>query len=64
MADDPSGTMNTASAPDPDPGGDPDTGGDPDMGGDLAAAIAFFLFSFFFFLFSFLILSHFIDQWA
>ena len=46
MADNPSGTTNTASAPDPDPGGDPDmggnpdTGGDPDIGGDLAAAIA------------------------
>ena len=34
MADNPSGTMNTASAP------DPDTGGNPDTGGDLAAAIA------------------------
>ena len=33
-ADDPSGAMNTASAP------DPDMGGNPDMGGDLAAAIA------------------------
>ena len=42
----PSGTMNTASALDPDPGGnpdpvcDPDTAGNPDTGGDLAAAIA------------------------
>ena len=34
MADDPSGSTNTALAPDPDLGGDPDTGG------DLAAAIA------------------------
>ena len=46
MADNPSGTMNTISAPDPDMGGNPDTGGnpnmggDPDVGGDLAAAIA------------------------
>ena len=34
MADNPSGTTNTMSAP------DPDMGGDPDAGGDLAAAIA------------------------
>ena len=34
MADNPSGAMNTVSAP------DHDTGGNPDMGGDLAAAIA------------------------
>ena len=34
MADNPSGTTNTVSAP------DPDMGGNPDMGGDLAAAIA------------------------
>ena len=40
MADNPSGAMNTASAPDPDPGGDPNMGGNPDTGGDLAAAIA------------------------
>ena len=33
-ASDPPGTMNTASAP------DPDTGGNPDTGGDLVAAIA------------------------
>ena len=33
-ADNPSGAMNTVSAP------DPDTGGNPNMGGDLAAAIA------------------------
>ena len=46
MADNPSGTTNTASAPDPDLGGDPNAGGNPntggdlDTGGDLAAAIA------------------------
>ena len=36
----PSGTMNTTSALDPDPVGDPDAAGNPDMGGDLAVAIA------------------------
>ena len=42
----PSGTVNTASALDPDlggnpdPVGDPDAAGNPDTGGDLAAAIA------------------------
>ena len=34
MTDNPSGAMNTVSAP------NPDTGGNPDMGGDLAVAIA------------------------
>ena len=46
MTMEPSGTMNTASALDPDlggnpdPVGDPDAAGNPDTGGDLVAVIA------------------------